>query len=380
MRVAFVTNIIPPYRKSFYYKLSQLSNIELLVVYGVQEKETGRPDAGNKVLFPFRTMRVRNVEKKVGRFLIRWQKGFKQALSSFSPDTIILLGISGTLSNWILGFWARHRNIKVLMWSCGWESQEKGTMAYFLKKLVMSVYYTIPHRMLVYSTKAKQYMQALGVEPGRIDVCYNGIEVDDFLSKEKEVVNKASMLRKDEDVEQRTVFLYVGAMLLEKRVDLLLEAFAHVNRKVDRTYLWLVGDGPDLSFFKTKAEDLNLCNIRFWGRIIDDVDKFFAAADIFVLPGIGGLALNQAMFWKTLCICSEADGTEDDLIIDGITGYRFMKGEVQSLTSTMFKALYEKGTEAGQKMAENSREIIMTRSNVDVMVETFGRNINLLNS
>jgi len=53
---------------------------------------------------------------------------------------------------------------------------------------------------------------------------------------------------------------------------------------------------------------------------------------------------------------------------------------VQSLTSTMFKALYEKGTEAGQKMAENSREIIMTRSNVDVMVETFGRNINLLNS
>jgi len=159
-----------------------------------------------------------------------------------------------------------------------------------------------------------------------------------------------------------------------------LEAFAHVNRKVDRTYLWLVGDGPDLSFFKTKAEDLNLCNIRFWGRIIDDVDKFFAAADIFVLPGIGGLALNQAMFWKTLCICSEADGTEDDLIIDGITGYRFMKGDVQSLTSTMFKALYEKGTEAGQKMAENSREIIMTRSNVDVMVETFGRNINLLNS
>jgi glycosyltransferase involved in cell wall biosynthesis len=43
--------------------------------------------------------------------------------------------------------------------------------------------------------------------------------------------------------------------------------------------------------------------------------------DVFVLPGLGGLAINDAMMCGKPVICGEADGTEKDLIIDGTTGY-----------------------------------------------------------
>ena len=38
-------------------------------------------------------------------------------------------------------------------------------------------------------------------------------------------------------------------------------------------------------------------------------------SNIFVLPGTGGLAINEAMAYGLPVICSEADGTEKDLVI-----------------------------------------------------------------
>jgi glycosyltransferase involved in cell wall biosynthesis len=43
--------------------------------------------------------------------------------------------------------------------------------------------------------------------------------------------------------------------------------------------------------------------------------------NVFVLPGLGGLAINDAMICRRAVICSSADGSEKDLIEDGVTGY-----------------------------------------------------------
>ena len=105
-------------------------------------------------------------------------------------------------------------------------------------------------------------------------------------------------------------------------------------------------------------------------RIIGGVDKYFAAADYFVLPGAGGLAINQAMFWEIPCIVSIADGTEEDLVYHNKTGFRFKFDSKDSLVSAMNKAL---GLSNSKRIAmgREAKRIVVERSNVNMMVETF---------
>ncbi len=142
--------------------------------------------------------------------------------------------------------------------------------------------------------------------------------------------------------------------------------------------LIIVGDGPLREQVQEIINELNDPNVIYLGRIIDGVDPYFAAADCFVLPGIGGLALNQAMFWRKTCIVSEADGTENDLVIESETGFRFKKDDLQSLTSAMERRINCSPSEIDE-MSAKSREIIETKSNVNSMVQIFSESVvNLL--
>ena len=62
--------------------------------------------------------------------------------------------------------------------------------------------------------------------------------------------------------------------------------------------------------------------ISFLGAVYTDLTHVIGDADVFVLPGLGGLAICEAMRAGLPVICSRADGTEHDFVVDGVTGYR----------------------------------------------------------
>ena len=53
--------------------------------------------------------------------------------------------------------------------------------------------------------------------------------------------------------------------------------------------LIIVGDGPYKSEL-IKLKKLNVKNINFVGSQFDNIDFYWRSADLFVLPGLGGLA------------------------------------------------------------------------------------------
>jgi glycosyltransferase involved in cell wall biosynthesis len=376
VRVAFVTNIIPPYRKTFYEKLCSTPGIEWLIVRGLVEKEDGRPDFKGKVSFP--EARIANREYRLGPYTLRWQRGALGVVRRFRPDVLVVLGIPGTFSNWALCLWARLTGVKVIMWACGWEPQRPGSVALRVKHLVARLYFRMAHRCLLYSTKGATYLRGLGVYADRAQVCYNGIEIDDLQADEPRIRAEALALRERERIGEKRILLYVGAMLDEKRVDMLLDAYAGLGEERRDWVLWLVGDGPARAALERHAARTALEWVRFWGRIIEGVDPYFAAADVFVLPGIGGLAFNQAMFWGTPCIAGEADGTEDDLVVDGQTGKRFVAGDVDSLAAAIRACMHATDSDRA-RWSQQAREIIISRSNVTAMVKTFIRVIEDVN-
>ncbi len=368
MRVSFVTNFIPPYRKTFYEKLCSDSGHQWQVLRGRVDKETGRPDYRGAIRAP--TVEVENVELAVGPYTVRYQAGAWRAIRQFRPDVLVLLGMVGNLSNWLLLFWARATGRRVIVWACGWEPQRPGSLALWIKQRVLRAFFSLTDRSLLYSTKGRDYIAACGVNPQRLRVCFNGIEIDELLRDEARVLAEAHALRRSLVGEGDFVFLYVGGLLDEKRVDLLIDSFASLRSADDRLCLWIVGDGPANATLKERVATRGLKGVRFFGRIIDGVDAYFAAADVFVLPGLGGLAFNQAMFWRTPCIGSEADGTEDDLVIHGQTGFRFVKGELASLQAAMQLAR-DTSPDDMRQIGASAHQVIVDRSNVGSMVRVF---------
>ena len=78
------------------------------------------------------------------------------------------------------------------------------------------------------------------------------------------------------------------------------------------------------------------------------------------------------MYWRTPCIGSEADGTEDDLVIDDKTGFRFVQGDQESLQAVMLKAMRLPRAQLAV-MGNEARKVIVERSNVNHMVAVFNR-------
>ena len=370
MRVFFVTNFIPPYRKTFFEKLCANTRHDWLVLRGRVGQETGRPDFKGAISAP--TKEVDNVERALGPFTLRFQSGGFPLVRTHKPDVLILLGMVGNLSNWMLLVWARLTGRKVIIWACGWEPQKSGSLALWVKQRMMRLYFGLADKCLLYSTKGMSYLASIGVPRQNLEVCFNGVEIDDLLINEQQIVADAAALRARENKDGDFVFLYVGGVLREKRVDFLLDAFAAIHKENPSTKLWIVGDGPDAPRVKAYAAQLQLTGVTFFGRVIEGVDAFFAAADVFVLPGLGGLAFNQAMIWRAPCIGTEADGTEDDLVIDGATGFRFKLDDLESLCAEMRRASSLPRVQL-VAMGEKARTVIIDRSNVNQMVAIFHR-------
>ena len=362
IKIAFVTNMVPHYRETFYKKL--LGNFDSILLSSVQIKENGRPALGYNINNKHHLLNDFELNFLGIDFI--YQKGAIGFVKEYDPDIVVILGLTRYLSNWILLFWGKLFRKRVIIWASGWERIENKSIIYYLKRILSFFYYNIADCTLVYSTKGKDYLLPLFLNRKKIKVCYNGIEIDHLLKNENKIKDMASRLR--DDYDNLKIFLYVGGMLKEKKVDLLIKAFEKLNSKYNDVILWLVGDGPDYDYFKSLSKQNK--KIIFWGRKVNDVDIYFAACDFFVLPGIGGLALNQAMFWGKPCIVSEADGTEDDLIIEDITGCRFEKNNVDSLVSAMEK-LYLTNTDIYTAMGKKCRELINEGSNVNIMVNTF---------
>ena len=286
----------------------------------------------------------------------------------FRPDALIISGELGTISSWIVCVWARLLRKKVYFWTSAWEPQT--SLMFRIKRLALRAYFRVPETTLVYSTRAKSKILSLGVPRERITVCYNGIEVDGIFERESEITSSAAELRRVEGIGDRLLFLYVGRVIRGKALDLLITAFFETEA-CRGCALWIVGDGPELAMLKAMVDAYGVEDIKFWGKQFTDVESYFAAADCFVLPGSGGLALNQAMLFRTPCICSTADGTEDDLVIDGVTGLRFLPRDSAGLGAAMRRAVELREGGELSRMGEIAQKRVLETSTVDQMVETF---------
>ncbi len=165
--------------------------------------------------------------------------------------------------------------------------------------------------------------------------------------------------------------LFVGRLQKRKRIDFLLQACAALPAEL-QPRLWVVGDGPARGEFEAVARDV-YPQAKFTGsRHGEELAGIFRQADLFVLPGSGGLAVQQAMSYGLPVIVAEGDGTQDDLVRPK-NGWLLPPDDQPALQAALETALQMalQDPAALRRMGEASYRLVVEEVNLEKMAEAF---------
>jgi glycosyltransferase involved in cell wall biosynthesis len=161
------------------------------------------------------------------------------------------------------------------------------------------------------------------------------------------------------------VILFVGRLQARKRVDALLRACAQMPNS---PRLVIVGDGPERGRLQQVAAQVYPSAQFVGAKRGDELIPYFTEADLFVLPGTGGLAVQQAMSHGLPVIVAKGDGTQDDLVRAG-NGWQIPPEDETALVSILREALSDAGRL--RTMGAESYRIVAQEINLEKMVEVF---------
>ncbi len=129
-------------------------------------------------------------------------------------------------------------------------------------------------------------------------------------------------VRRQYNLQDKELLLYLGRIDREKNIGFLLESFAKIMRSRPRAHLLLVGHGKSIEKLQKQADSLGLGDRCTFAGGIDHslVPACMAAADLFVFSSLTetqGLVLIEAMAAGTPVVAVRAPGSADVLAEGG---------------------------------------------------------------
>jgi glycosyltransferase involved in cell wall biosynthesis len=134
----------------------------------------------------------------------------------------------------------------------------------------------LAHRIVVNARALRQHLAQFGVERERIFVSHNGLDTREFYPA---MVERPEFLR--------GASLVIGSLAVlreEKRIDVLLEAFAKVLPSDRRMRLLVVGTGDMRERLLQRRSELGLDEACHFVATTADVPQWMRMLDIYVLP------------------------------------------------------------------------------------------------
>jgi glycosyltransferase involved in cell wall biosynthesis len=284
-----------------------------------------------------------------------WQENILQWLADWDPDVLIVEANPRYPTTFDAVRWMKTRRRPVIGWGLGapltpglsglWRSRQR-------KRMLASL-----DGMIAYSQHGAQEYRELGFPEQGLFVATNAVNPKPG----------GPIPDRPSDVSGRLLVLFVGRLQPRKRVDDLLHACAALPNDL-QPRLSIIGDGPARQSLEKLARQVYPAAEFPGARYGKDLDQCFAEADLFVLPGTGGLAIQQAMSFGLPVIVAEGDGTQGDLVREG-NGWIIPDRQVGQLSAVLKAALSD--VPRLREMGAESYRIVEQEINLEAMVSVF---------
>ena len=226
--------------------------------------------------------------------------------------------------------------------------------------------YRAASRIVAVSNFVAQSVIRSGLSAHRVSVVYDGVAVPAELSAvRRDEARKELGVAPDEFCMGNA-----AAFVPEKGHALLLDAFAGVRERFPQCRLLVRGDGVELPEFQSSAGRLGLSTVI---RVLPadfDIDKMFAAIDLFAFPSHEeplGSALLAAMAHGLPCVAI-ARGGVPEVIEDGKNGALAENPDAKRFASAIAR-LIEHPSDA-KRLGGSARETVKHKFSADQMVES----------
>jgi len=187
------------------------------------------------------------------------------------------------------------------------------------------------------SKLTQKRLHSLGV---RSDFIPNGIDFE--------------KIRRVKKADDQYDVIFVGRLIREKNVNLLLEALMKVKKNIPDISMLIVGDGPEKNQLKKLAFELGLSkNVTFmeFRESHDEILSYMKSSKIFVLPskreGFGIVALEANASGLPVVTLDYPMNAAKELIIHGYNGF------ISSPSSSSLAEYIEISLTSGKKLKRN---------------------------
>lgn len=294
------------YRRPFFDLAAKLLGDQglRLVIYSADEmpEETAVAEIGTPHYAPLGQLYRHNLAAREIQEQLVIPRGLLQRLWTDKPSVIVTEDISALPGNLVMPLLKFCRRVPYLIWTLGPEIPGKKRSRWrFLLNPVIALLRRPASAFITYSHWGKVALSAMYDQPATTAPNSSAVVQMEFTARD---IEPASPLR----------ILFIGRLVKQKHVDRLLHAVALASVPV---IVDIVGDGEDRSRLESMAETLG-CDkaVRFHGDIRDESRKnaFIDNCHCGIMPGLGGLFIQELQARGRPVIAGPADGTEIDLV------------------------------------------------------------------
>ncbi len=365
MKLTILNPTFPAYKREFFENLNiqlKKKNVELSVLYGSSFfKKTVRTIENPS----YQAIPLEAIEYNLLGFRIAWWKNLLRNIRQINPDIVIINFNPGNLALWLVQFYCYLHKIKVGIWGCGYIRDEISGLKRTVRGIFSDFFLKRADVIICYGTRYKKQLIIKGLKEKKIYVAQNTINIEKIFARDFERENSIS--------RNTYNILFVGALITEKNLDLTIKAVARLVREGFDVKLNIIGAGAIIDDLRSLVISEKMTNRIFihGPKYDNELSSFFIKSDIFILPGTGGLAINEAMAYELPLISTLGDGTVHDLLIENYNGY-YLKDmpDMENIYTTCKKALL---TDKKQllEMGLHSRKIVSETATLQKMVSGF---------
>ncbi len=403
MKILFLFQGLPHYYNAILNRLHALENTWVTVVVpstlgmtlgkGVFQSEEG---------INFEVIRLREYETYYGKPFFR---GMREVLDRVRPDVVIASWpyIQGFFLLPAIVLYIQVHRIKLVektipylipkmndawsFYSQGKNISEENSsparkppllemMRYVLLTIFRRYYLPKLDAHVCYVEEAFGILGSYHVPREKIHIIYNSPDTDEILSIREKVIGLPRILP-----ENRFRIIHIGRLVRWKKVHMLIAAVHRLSARFGEAELIVIGNGPEEENLKRQAAELGIGDkVKFLGGIYDQttIGRYLHESSIYVLAGVGGLSINEAMCYGRPVICSECDGTEKKLVREEFNGKYFRNDDETDLAEKI-RYLFER-PDLTERMGINSLTIINNEVNVNTVINGYKQSFEYLMS